>query len=353
MKLIGGISFQDKLFFTKHLSVMVRSGIPLPEAISSLGSQSTNPTFKKVINKIVTHVSEGEPLAKALEKADPDTFDSLYRHLVMIGEESGTLEKNLEHLSHELAKAYEFKKKVNSAMLYPALVIGLGLFMGSGLAIFVLPQFANLFTSMGVDLPITTKILIFIASAFKSYGFAIIGTIFAISFIFNRIVQLPPIKPSWHRFLLSVPIFGPFQQKAQISDFSRNLGLMLTSGVPITQALSVITEATSNKVYQKYWKDLETAVNKGTSVGEELAKAKYKFVPGIVSKMASVGEKSGKLDETMSYLGEFFEEEVDQMAKDLPTILEPVLLVVVALIVLFLALAIITPIYDLTSSVRK
>ena len=342
----------DKLLFTKHLSIMIKSGITLTEAITSLKDQTANPNFKKILQAVGAEVANGQTLRKALAEHSR-VFDPLYLNLISIGEESGNLEENLEYLAKELQKTYEFDKKVKGAMMYPTLIIIVALIMGGGISIFVLPQLANLFTSMDVKLPLATRILLWFSQLMQHYGIIIVPAVFGLIFLFTILVKTSFIKPLWHRFLLHIPIFGPFIQNSEAANFCRNLGLMLKSGLAITTALKAVEEGTNNLVFKGYVQSLRNTVEKGKPMEEELASGKYHYFPLIIAKMVGVGEKTGKLDETLLYLGDFFADEVDNTAKNLPTILEPALLVVIAGMVLFLALAIIAPIYDLTGSVRR
>ena len=172
-------------------------------------------------------------------------------------------------------------------------------------------------------------------------------------FLTTFLVKTPAVKPLWQRFLINLPIFGLFIKNVESANFCRSLGLMLKSGLTLSKALEIAREATDNTIFKEYIEGIEKAVDKGHTIESELSKKKYQHFPLIVSKMIGVGEKTGKLDETLLYLGDFFEEEVDSMAKNFPTILEPILLVIIALMVAFMALAIISPIYQFTASIHK
>lgn len=342
----------DRLLFTKYLSEMLKSGIPLDEAINTAKVQTKNSYFKKILSKIEESVSNGQTLAKALSKF-PDAFGPLYISLVKVGEESGNLEANLGYLAIQIKKSYEFRKKVEGAMLYPGLILLSTFIAGGGLALFVLPQLVDLFKSLNTELPLSTKILLFVAQAMRDHGFIIIGTILGVFIGLTILVQTPAVKPKWHRLLLMVPGLGNLIQNTQLSNLCRNLGLMLKSGIPLLPALKTECEATGNMVYKVYLKRLISAAESGRELSEEMRMHRFSFMPAIMTKMVGIGEKTGKLDETLIYLGDFFEEEVDEMTKNLSTIIEPVLLLIIGLVVGFVALAIISPIYELTGSIKK
>jgi type II secretory pathway component PulF len=345
------VSFFEKLIFTKHLAVMVKSGIPLAEALGLLRDQSRS-NFKSVINKICEEVSNGTSLHEAMSKF-PGVFDQLYLSLVTVGEESGTLEVNLEYLATLLQKDYEFRKKVQSAMLYPALVVGMAVVLGGGIATFVLPQMANMFTSMDIELPLATKILMGFANFMKNWAFVAVPGAVGLVTVLTFAVRTPLVKPVWDKLLLSLPVMGVFIENAESGSFCRNLGLMIKSGFPIDRGLEIVAGGIENTVFRGYLSQIHTGVEKGQSIETVIGQGEFKYLPAVVSKMIGVGERTGKLDETLLYLGDFFTEEVDTMAKNLPTILEPILLTAIAGMVAFIAMAIISPIYQFTSSVHR
>lgn len=340
------------MLFTKHLSVMVKSGITISESLDVLISQTKSVPFKKILSDLLYDTKNGQSLTKALNK-HPHVFNPLYVSLIEVGEQSGTLEKSMEYLSQQLAKDYIFRKKVQNTMLYPSLVFIVALIVGGGVGLFVLPKLTELFSSFDFELPISTKILVFVANMMKDYGVFIIGGIFALLLFLKFLVNTTPVKPSWHRILLSLPIFGNFLASVEMANFCRNLGIMLKSGLPITAALKIQNQTAENLVFKDYIDRIEKAIIKGKKISDELSEKKFTYFPVIATKMIAVGEKTGKLDESLIYLGEFFEEEVDDTTKNLTTVLEPILLLFIALLVAFVAMAIISPIYQFTGSIKK
>lgn len=346
------VSELDKLLFTKYLAEMLKSGIPLDEAISTAREQTKNGYFKKILKKIEESVGNGQSLEKSLAKYSED-FDPFYTSLVKVGEESGNLEKNLGYLAIQIKKTYEFKKKVQGAMLYPGIILLTALIAGGGLSLFVLPQLVELFKSLNTELPLSTKILLFVAQAMKSYGILIILSIIGCLILLAFLIQTPFIKPKYHKLLLILPGIGSLIQNIQLTRLCRNLGLMLQSGITLVPALKTQYQATDNLVYKGYLKKLILAAESGRNISEEMRAHRFVFLPAIMPKMVGIGEKTGKLDETFTYLGDFFEEEVDEMTKNISVILEPVLLLAIGLAVGFIALAIISPIYQLTSGIKR
>ncbi|MEP7167125.1 MAG: type II secretion system F family protein [Candidatus Woesebacteria bacterium] len=346
------IDFKDKLLFTKHLSIMIKSGIPLADALAGLRDQTQNKALRDLFSSLYLEVAGGHTLGQSIAKF-PKVFDPLYIGLIKTGEESGTLDANLGYLAIQLRKEYESRKKIQGVLLYPAIVLTAASIVGLGVSYFLLPQLSQLFDSLDVTLPLSTRILLGIADFIKRFGvfipFALVGALAG----FRLFIALAWVKPYWHAFLLRVPLFGPFLRDVQLSTLFRNMGIMLKSGLPITLILEIQRQSTTNLVFKKYIARLAEAVDHGKSIEQELDTNTYHHIPQIASKMIGVGERSGNLDESLTYLGEFFEEEVDTVSKNLSTVLEPILLLVIGLVVAFVAFSIITPLYQLTSGIHK
>lgn len=349
--LINQVSFEEKLLFTKHLSVMIKSGITLSEAIDALYAQTTNPGFSKVLGHVLAQIRNGKSFADAL-KTHPEVFDEFFVSLVEVGEQSGTLETNLEFLSIQLSKDNSLRKKVKGALLYPGVVLSAVGIMGGFIALVVLPQLVTFFNSFEVELPVTTQILLWVADIMKNWGIFIVGFGVAGVIAFSILVKTPQIKPIWHAMLLRTPLLGKIIRYSQLARFSRNLGTLLTSGVPVTLALETTSNSLGNVAYKRATSKILIEVKKGKQIADAMTK-NPKLFPIIVSKMVGVGEKTGKLDESLLYLGDFFEEEVDNFSRNLSTVLEPFLLIFIGLVVGFIAIAIVSPIYELTGSIRR
>jgi len=347
--LFSGVSFLEKLLFTKHLSIMIKSGLVISESIHTLIEQTKSITFKNVLTSIVTDIENGRPLASALSK-HPRVFDQFYISLIEVGEESGTLEDNLEFLAKQLAKDYSMRKKVKGAMLYPGLIFFTVTIMGGFISLFILPQLVDFFESFDIELPLPTKILLYIANLMKTRGIIII-TSFIVAFVsFTLLIKTKFIKPLWHRLLLKLPIIGVFLVSVNIARLTRNLGTMLRSGVTVIRSLEVTANTLDNLTFQQALFFAQDEVRKGKQLAKGMEK--FSFIPPLVTKMIAIGEKTGKLEEVLLYLGDFYEEEIDEFSKNLSTILEPILLISIGLVVGFVAIAIISPIYQLTGSFR-
>lgn len=352
INLFNKVKFVDKLTFTKHLAIMIKSGISLATAISTLSAQTKGTALGKILVSIESDTKNGSSLVKSLSKS-PKIFDDFYISMISVGEESGTLEKNLEFLAQHLSKEDALRKKVQGALLYPTFVLIAATVMAMGISLFVLPQFVEFFDSFQIELPIATRILLSVAGFMKDYGVIFFASIIGVFFLLGFLINTKPIKPYWHRFILHIPLFGQLIRYSQLVNFSRNFGVMLASGITITKSLETTAMTVNNLLYRQKIEKMNAYLKKGKPLSEAITKEMGNEFPVLVARMIAVGEETGKLEDTLIYLSQFYEEEIDGITKRITTVLEPILLLAIGLVVGFVALAIITPIYELTGSVRK
>lgn len=346
------IGYKDKLFFTKHLSLMVASGIPLTDSLDTLSEQTKSRKLKKVIFAISRDVKNGIDLGKAIDK-HKEHFGQLYISLIEVGEKSGTLEKSLEFLAKQMSKDYALRKKIQGALFYPGIVFSIAGVMGIFITFFILPKLVEFFKDFDVELPLTTRILIFIGDAVQNHGVIILGVLAAFVAIFALLFKLKSLKPTRDKLILALPLLGSFLALGQVTRFCRNLGTLLQSGVPIDEALVNTAESLSNSVFKNEVLRVAKSLEKGKGVADGFGSLRRSHFPPVAVKMMEVGEKTGKLDETLLYLADFFEEDIDNVSKNLSTVIEPILLIGIGLAVAFVALAIISPIYELTGTIRN
>lgn len=352
ISLSNNVSFVDKLLFTKHVGVMLKSGIPLTEAIDTIKDQSTNSYFRSILVQIIKNLENGDMLVTALLKY-PAVFDPMYINLIKIGEESGNLEENLNYLTSQLEKEHLFRQKIIAASMYPSIVLATVVIVGSGVSFFVLPKLIDLFKSLDTNLPLATKILLAVANFSKNYGiFVSVGLIILI-LILKFSLKKRSIKYIWDKMILKTPVVGKLVQGIELTYICRNIGTMLKSGLPIDKSLDAQENSTTNLIYREYVAKLKESIEKGKSLKDTFESLNFKYFPKIAVKMIGVGEKTGKLDESFLYLGDFFEDSVDEASKNFSSILEPLLLLLIGIVVAFVALAIISPIYQFTGSVKR
>ncbi len=347
---INHVSYLDKLLFVKNLALLIKAGLPLRESVITIQEQAKSKTFKKVLDDVLKSIDNGQSLAASISR-HPRIFSTLYINMIRIGEESGTLEENLKYLGQQLEKNHQLRVKVKAAMLYPAIILSTTIVLGLGLTLFILPKIIPVFKALNIELPLITRILIRITEIIQNYGLFILIGIFVLITVFVLTSRLRIVKFSIHKFILRLPILGSFSRNINISHFSRTSGILLRSGLPVVNTLDITQTTLENLVYQKELKSMVNEVKRGKPISSYLRKREFLF-PLMVSRMVGVGEKTGKLEETLMYLGSFYEAEVDKSIKSLTSIFEPILLLIIGLMVGLIALAIISPIYEITSGLH-
>jgi type II secretory pathway component PulF len=344
----GTVSLEQKMLFIKHLSLMIKSGMPINEAMTILVSENKG-LFKKILQNILSSIEGGNHLTDSLAQY-PRVFDKFFVSMVQIGEESGSLEQSLVNLAIHLRKSHELRGKIQGALLYPTIVVTAMVGLGMTLAVFVLPKLTTLFASLGSDLPWSTKVLLAVSNFMTHYWYLsliylIVGIV--VILIARRVM---PTKLFFHYCALHVPLVHRFGLVMNLSGFARAMSLLLQSGVTVDKALEIVGGNMSNLFYQYDVAFFLQQVKKGESLGETMKQRSKRF-PGIVSKMIKVGEQSGNLADTFAYLADYYEDDLDGLSRNLSSILEPVLLVVIGIVVAFVAMSVISPIYNFTSNV--
>lgn len=346
----GGVTLTDKAVLAKHLAVMLKSGLTIAEALDIVASQAKG-KFKKILLSILKSVESGNSLSSSLAKF-PQVFSSLFVNTTLAGEASGNLEKNLDNVAEQLKKEKELVSKIKGAMIYPVVVMAGAAVLGLVMAFLVLPKIIPLFEGLKMDLPFTTRALIWVSHVIEDHGQAIFFGLVALVALFYWLVKQPFSRPATHLFFLKFPIIKTITKNSNLANFCRTLGTLLKSGLNIDEALEITKDTVSNHYYKKSLARISVRVKQGTKLSDNLAEYEHLF-PRLVTSMIKVGEKSGNLEETLFYLAEFYDSEVDIATKSLSTAIEPILLIVIGLAVGGLAISIITPIYKITGNIQK
>jgi len=341
---------QEIIMFSRQLATLFGAGVPLSRALFTLERQATTAGFSQVVKTIREDIEAGVGFAASLRK-HPRVFPELYCSLIEAGEAGGILEAVLNRLSLMLEKTAENRAKVKSATLYPKIVV-VGIFVAiTILMTFVVPRFATLYSSFKIELPLPTRMLIAISGFFSEYWYLMAAAAVLIYFGVRVFFRTEPGKDLWDSLVLKVPVFGPIILKSVLSRFSRVLGELYRSGLPILQSLDIVSRAVDNRLISREVKRIEDEVRAGKSLSAEMA-ASGEFPPLMV-QMVTVGEDTGKLDEMLSKMSEYYDQEIDTSIRNLTTTLEPILLAFIFVIVLFLALAIFLPMWDIIKVVRR
>jgi type II secretory pathway component PulF len=349
ISLKSGASIMQKAIFAKNLAVMLRAGLTISEALDiSIDSSAGN--LKKTLTGVAESVRSGNSLAESFGRY-PNFFSNLFVNATYAGEISGTLDRNFEAISIQLEKEKELVYKIQQALLYPAVVLVAAFALGMGLSYFILPKIIPLFEGMRVALPLSTRILISISYFVRDHGLALLIGIVAGLAILSWLFRQRFTQPFTHWIFLKTPVASRIIKNSNLSRFCRNLNTLLQSGLSIDRALDITKDTIGNYYYRRALEKITIRVIKGGNLSDDLRQYNTLF-PAMLIKMIMVGEKSGQLEETLSYLADYYEAEVDNATKTLSVAIEPILLLIIGLVVAFLALSIITPIYNITGSLH-
>jgi type IV pilus assembly protein PilC len=342
---LNKVKHDDLVNFTRQLATMVSAGLPLATGLSILRNQ-TNPAMAEVVSNLLREVEGGSTFAKALEK-QPDVFDRIFIQLVRAGEIGGVLDKVLDKLAENLEKDKDFRAKTKGAMIYPIIVLTAMLIVGFVMMVFVVPKLTDMYKDFGAQLPLPTLILISLANFMARFWWLFIGSAVGGVVALQRWYKTPIGQRKLDRLMMKVPIIGVLRQKIVLTNFSRTLSLLLGSGVPLLSSLTIVSAAMGSIIYRDAMADVAKKVEKGVPLSR--AMAVYDLFPGILHQMLAVGEETGKLDEVLLKLSKYFESESEQAVKNLTAAMEPLIMVVLGLGVGAMVIAVIMPIYSLTS----
>jgi len=346
---IRSVKLLDKITFIKNLGVMIKAGLPVSRALRVLTAQTPNRRFAKVVGEISRMVEGGTSLAESMVKY-PNIFSGIFINMVRVGEVSGNLEQNLNYLSDQMQRDYDLMSKAKGAVTYPIIVLVALAIVGFLMFTFVLPKLTATFKDVGVALPFMTRVVIGMVDIFANYGiFILIGAIGAVfGFMYWR--KTDSGKKIIHKLILYVPILGPIVVKINLARFVRVFSSLIKSGMPIVEALEVSSSVVGNIYYQRIIADAASKVKIGSPLVTSFKKEPRLF-SNLVVQMMEVGEESGTTDVVLTEVANFYESEVEQTMKNLSSILEPVIMMVIGVVVGFLAVALVTPIYSITQSI--
>jgi type IV pilus assembly protein PilC len=342
------VTAKDLVIFSRQFATMIDAGLPLVQCLDILASQLENAEFKKVLLDVKGSVEGGSTFADALGK-HPKVFDELYVNLIAAGEVGGILDVILNRLSGFLEKAEKLKGKVKGAMTYPVVVIIIALVVVTGLLVFIVPIFEDMFADFGEALPLPTRIVVIMSDFIKNYWYLIIAGIVSTIIGVNRAYQTKRGRRIIDGFLLKIPVFGDLIRKTAVARFTRTLGTMLSSGVPILEGLEVVSKTSGNIVIEEAVIRARTSLSQGKTLAEPLMETNV--FPGMVTQMIAVGESTGALDVMLSKIADFYEDEVDASVDSLTAMIEPLLMVFLGVVVGGLVIALYLPIFQLAGTV--
>lgn len=344
------VKIDELQIFTRQMYSLTKSGIPMLRAITGQAETATSKTMQEALKDIAEQLTSGKPLASAM-KAYPEIFNLMYISMIHVGENTGRLEEIFLQLSIYIEREQETRKQIKSAMRYPMIVLGTIAVALVILNIFVIPQFAAMFTKFGSELPLPTKILISTSNFFINYWHLMLISIISLIFIVKHWIKTEDGNYKWDHFKIRMPIIGSIIFRATVSRYCRSLAMMLGSGVAMTQALSLVSEAVDNAYMRKRIQKMKLGVESGESM-LRVSKNSELFTP-LVLQMVSVGEETGQIEMLMIEASEYYDREVDYELKNLTAKIEPILIGFISVIVLILAMGIYLPIWSMMDLMKN
>ncbi len=345
-----GVASKDIVLFSRQLSTLVSAGVALVAGLNILTEQIESPPFKVVVTKVKEDIEGGLSIADAMKK-HPTAFSDLYVAMIKAGEVGGILDVILERLSTYLEAAEELKHKVKGAMTYPAVMAIVAAAVTVFLLVGVIPTFQEIFASFGAELPLPTRIVVGLSDALQNYWYAFLGVPVVLFILFKKWVKTENGKKIFDTNVLKLPMFGPLLRKVAVAKFTRTLGTLVKSGVPILQALETVAQTSGNKVIEKALLDARESIREGERISEPLRKSGV--FPPMVVQMIAVGEETGNLDTMLTKIADFYDQEVDVAIKSLTSMIEPLVIVVMGILVGGIVIAMFIPMFELGSLAGK
>lgn len=347
--LFQGIKLKDLTIFYRQFATMVNAGLTLVNSLDILTKQVENKSLAKVIEVVKSDVEAGSTLAEAMGK-HPKVFSELYVSMVRAGEIGGVLDEILNKIADLIEKEFALQQKIKSAMSYPTFVIGAALLMGIFMLAFILPQFVGIFDQFGGELPALTRFFVTLSNLFGKYWYIFLGIIVLLVMGFMSYIKTPSGKIKFDKFKLNAPIIGEINRKGAVARFTRILGTLIKSGVPILEALQVSSNAIGNLVISSAVLEAKTKIKEGQSISSPLAASGV--FPPMVTQMIAVGEESGELEEMLIKVAKFYDEEVDRSVEKLTAVIEPLMMVFIGLTIGTMIIAMYLPIFNMVNLIQ-
>ena len=342
------VSAKDRVIFTRQLATMINAGLPLAQSLNTVQDQTANKALKNIIGEVAGDVNGGTALSDSFAK-HPKVFNNVYIALVEAGEASGTLDKSLERLAAQQEHDADMLSKIRGAMMYPAIVLAVIVGVVGFMLVMLVPQVESLYADMNRMLPLQTRILVAIANFFINRWYIVLLVMIGVVFLLRRWIQTESGRRAWDSFKLNMPLFSPLFRKLYMARFSRTSEVLLSSGVPMLESLKISADATNNVVVRDAILRSANKVKNGKPLSEGL-EAEENILP-FVPQMVKIGETAGGVDTMLGKVADYYEKEVDNAIKSISTLIEPILMVIMAGLIGFIVLAVLLPIYALSDSV--
>lgn len=345
----GRVPLVEKMIFSRSLALMIKAGLPFNKAMDVLAKQTKNPKFSRIIRQIGIDINQGESFSAALAKY-PRIFGEVFVGMIQVGETGGNLEEILKILAVQMEKDHQLISRVRGALIYPAVIVlamlGIGIFM----MISVVPKLTAIFSELNVDLPLTTQVVISVSNFLKNYSISgLLGFILTI-IVIRFVMRVKEVKKEFHKIYLRLPIFGKIIQKINSARFARTFSSLFQAGVPIVKSLKIVAGTLTNYSFKESLLECSVKVQKGEELNKSLADCGAVY-PEMVIQMVKLGEETGSLSDVLKNLADFYEEEIDQTTKNLSSVIEPILMIVIGLAIGFFAVSMIQPMYSIMGGI--
>jgi type IV pilus assembly protein PilC len=345
----GRVKLKDLAIFSRQFATMINSGLSLLRALTILGEQTANRRLGEVVGQVRAEVETGTSLSAAMAK-HPKIFNRLYVSMVRAGEIGGFLDQVLVKVAETFEKEVALRGKIRSAMTYPVVVFAMVILIVSAMLIFIVPTFKNLYTSLGGELPLPTRMLVGVSDGLRRYFLLVVLVLAGLSFAYKRWRATPAGRYRLDQFKLKVKVFGPLFHKSALSRFARTLATLIRSGVPILQALEIVAETVNNGVISRAIRDVQDSVREGESLATPLAK--HPTFPAMVVQMMAVGEETGALDTMLTKVADFYDQEVEAAVASLTSLIEPILIAVMGAAVGGMVVALYLPLFRIIEFIK-
>ncbi len=345
----GGVKLADKITFAKNLAAMIDAGLAVSRALSVMERQTKHKKFKGILHDLGLQVEKGTSLSDGLAK-HPNTFSALFVSMVRAGEESGKLGESLRIVADQMDRTYTLERKVRGAMMYPAIILSVMVIIGILMLIFVVPTLTATFTELNVKLPVTTRFVIGTSEFLKQHPIAVLGGLACLVVLAVLLARTKRGKRGFEWLVLHMPIVGGLVKQTNTARMARTFSSLLSSGVEVVSSLAITGDVLQNSYYKEVFIAGEQDIQTGAQLSTIFARYE-KLFPPMVEEMIAVGEETGKLPGMLMQIAQFFESEVEQKTKDMSTIIEPFLMVIIGAAVGFFAVSMITPIYSISSGI--
>jgi type II secretory pathway component PulF len=346
LKLFQKVSDKELMLFFKQLSILIEARVPIITALEAVKDQTKNVFFQKVVEETMESVEDGLPFSEALSK-NKDVFGNLALSIIKAGEISGNLKKSVDYVARNIEKNYKLSGKIRAAMLYPSVIMVVFVVIGFVFAIFILPRLTGMIKGLDVEIPWYTQIVMNFSDFMSKYWWSVIIGILSLAAGFYYYIRTDEGKRELDELKLRLPIFGQIFEKIYIARFADNLNVLLAGGLPIVRSLTLASTVVNNTVYQGIFLRLADEVKIGGSMSEILKKSKH--IPPIVAQIIRIGEETGEIQMVLGYIARFYEQEVDAATKNLSTLIEPILMVIIGVAVAILVFSILMPIYNVAN----